>query len=244
MAMRVVHIDADEARRERFRRALANTSFELVKQAADAGSAIAAVTDVWPDILVISLSIPSALVAVGGALDVISAVLAGPEDPAVIITCSDETRNLYLEARERGATAWIDENASQKQLLEVLRKVGDSAPGIDPARRERARFDARLISWYKKQRGSVFRKVRPGTIQDISGGGVKMSTVEEMPVGTKLILRLKLPTADHPIKVHAAVAWSSPDATRKSYDVGLQFTGMSDASRSSIEVYIARRLAE
>ncbi|TAM57983.1 PilZ domain-containing protein [bacterium] len=87
-----------------------------------------------------------------------------------------------------------------------------------------------------------------GWINDLSGGGVKLVTEEDLPAGGVVMLRFKLPESSEPIDARGRVVLSYRDCPRGSYALGVTFVAIDARQRERIVRYVQmvqlRRLQE
>ena len=74
--------------------------------------------------------------------------------------------------------------------------------------------------------------------EDISLGGLRLSTPQAMPLGVDLWINLGLPLIPFPMNAIATVMWSRPVATG-GYQSGLQFSGINQADLAKVEGFLA-----
>ncbi|HVA36779.1 MAG TPA: PilZ domain-containing protein [Candidatus Dormibacteraeota bacterium] len=73
-----------------------------------------------------------------------------------------------------------------------------------------------------------------GTINDISGGGVKLTADERLPTMGAVVLRFTLPESDDAIHVRARVVLSYPERPRGRHAHGVTFTVIDPPTRERI----------
>lgn len=242
MAKRVVFVEPDAIKRDAFAKHFEGTRYQLVMSVSTGAQALKAIEQVTPDILVLSLD--TSYVAQGeqeGVLGLLITILGLPASPKVIACCNAATRELWPKAKRLGVMAVIAEGTPRAEILETLRLVEETGNGMDALRRSRLRLKAHLVGWYKKPNDGFFKKMEPATVGDISGSGVGISTVENIPLGSVLKLDLTLPSEKKPIKTNAEVVWVEP--AKRQYRIGLRFSKMSDVDREKLEAYIHSRVA-
>lgn len=244
MGKRLLHVEPNASERTRFAQALEGTRYDAVVGAETADDAVALIEELRPDIVVLSLAtLGGQRVAQSGPLELLSNILSRPRPPLVVVSHPPGTGHLWPEARRRGAAAAVNKHASRKDLLEALRNAETFRPGVDPLRRKRVRLRVCLIGWYKKPGDGFFKKMQPANVEDISGDGLGLNTVEAIPQGASLKLNLQLPNLDKPIRANAEVVWSRLVAEDRTYRLGLRFTKMSDEAHAALDAYIQKRLA-
>jgi Tfp pilus assembly protein PilZ len=82
----------------------------------------------------------------------------------------------------------------------------------------------------------------PITSQDISEGGLQISTGRELIPGSQLLVILQLPWIKPKLEISAEVVWvkAAPD-NKDMFNVGVKFLFMNDAHRLKIKDYVERR---
>lgn len=85
-----------------------------------------------------------------------------------------------------------------------------------------------------------------GYMKDISAGGMRLGTEEELDRHATMSLQLKLPGIDIPIQVAGIIVWSSEVVAGlvfKSlyYEAGIKFTEITDRDRDKINQYVVSR---
>lgn len=242
MPKRFIFVEPDAIKRDAFAKHFVDTRYQLVLSASTGVQALKAIERMTPGILVLSLDTPyTAEGEKGGVLSLLVTILDLPTPPRVIASCGTTTRELWPRAKRLGAMAAITENMTSAEILETFRQVEETGKGMDALRRRRLRLKEHLVGWYKPPNAGFFKKMQPATILDISGSGVGISTLENIPVGSSLKLNLTLPSGKKPIKTNATVMWAEP--VKRQYRMGLRFAAMTDADREKLEAYIQGRVA-
>lgn len=91
---------------------------------------------------------------------------------------------------------------------------------------------------------------KEGQRENISGGGIKLHSPEDLANGTLLKLQFELPEAYHPITIFAIgeVVWSKglrkTIANKKMYEVGVKFISIKEADRQKIVRYVFKKQRE
>ena len=78
-----------------------------------------------------------------------------------------------------------------------------------------------------------------GFSQNISGGGLFVSTSALQPIGSLINIRFKLATHQSPVEVEAIVRWIRD--MKDTSGMGLQFTRLTDDARQAIDAFIGQR---
>ncbi|NQT46737.1 MAG: PilZ domain-containing protein [Candidatus Omnitrophica bacterium] len=76
--------------------------------------------------------------------------------------------------------------------------------------------------------------------KNISEGGVKFVANEFLPLASRLVMEISLPTVPRPIKAIAKVAWVRKTAVAEQYEVGNQFLEISRDDKNHLTDYINR----
>jgi uncharacterized protein (TIGR02266 family) len=83
-----------------------------------------------------------------------------------------------------------------------------------------------------------------GLTQDLSKGGLFVATPQMCPIGTRVKLRMILPTSSKPIDVLTEVRWlRTQDLSNEGgkAGVGLMFLQMSPEAAAAVQAYLAQR---
>jgi uncharacterized protein (TIGR02266 family) len=81
-----------------------------------------------------------------------------------------------------------------------------------------------------------------GFTNDISEGGLFISTYNIQPAGAVLDIEFNLPDSDDPIRVQAVVRWvREPSPTIETPGIGVQFVDLTPADRRRIERFVKHR---
>ncbi len=78
---------------------------------------------------------------------------------------------------------------------------------------------------------------------DLGGGGVRLATAEDLPLGTVLLLRLHLPTADRVVVARGRIVLSFYNANEQRYLHGIAFTQIDPRDQSEIRAYVEEQVA-
>ena len=77
-----------------------------------------------------------------------------------------------------------------------------------------------------------------GNAVDLSGGGLRVVTKNDLSAGQNVTLRFTLPEGEHEMMVRARVVLSFFDAGKQQFAHGVAFTQIAAADQSSIVEYI------
>ena len=114
-----------------FRDGLENTlradpGFEIVGSGASAGDALRLCQDLLPDMLLLDINIP------GGGLNVLPRLGAAcPVTQVVMLTASEEEDDV-LSALKAGARGYILKGVAARELIRILRSIGQGEPYVTP----------------------------------------------------------------------------------------------------------------
>ena len=137
----------------------------------------------------------------------------------------------------------ITKDYTRTAMLEALHRLEESDPTHALMRRRRVRFDVDLTGWFKGPEDGIFKKMKPATVVDLSGTGVKLQVDEDLPQGAVVRLRIALPNTSKPISAMAQVAWHEQFSEANVAILGLRFTQMSAAERQDLEAFIEHLLS-
>jgi c-di-GMP-binding flagellar brake protein YcgR len=112
----------------------------------------------------------------------------------------------------------------------------DVAPGAsEPSKRQFFRASVALPTQYELVGRSG---ARTGTIKDMSGGGVRLVTEEDIQPGTVVEVRFTLGGDSAPRRARGRIVLSFFDASEKKYGHGVAFTGIDRGDQEAIVQYI------
>jgi len=80
---------------------------------------------------------------------------------------------------------------------------------------------------------------RTGEANDLGGGGMRLATAEDLPLGAVLLMRFRLPGSDHEIPLRGRIVLSFYNAVEKQYFHGIAFTQIDPRDQDHIVNYIA-----
>jgi hypothetical protein len=75
--------------------------------------------------------------------------------------------------------------------------------------------------------------------EDISLGGLRISSPAMLPQGSDLLVNLELPKIPIPVSALASLMWSRPSLEGGSYQNGLKFTAINNADLARVEGFLA-----
>ena len=80
---------------------------------------------------------------------------------------------------------------------------------------------------------------RAGSSSDLGGGGVRLATDEDLPLGSILMLRFPLPGVDRAVIVRGRIVLSFYNAEDKRFMHGIAFTSIDPRDQEEIVRYVA-----
>lgn len=91
-----------------------------------------------------------------------------------------------------------------------------------------------------------YRKIgspRSGSLSyDISGGGLRLLSLEFIPLATKLLVEIPLEYPMKTINALAHVVWVKKRSFAEQYDLGLEFVDISSEDQKDLVNYVERNL--
>jgi DNA-binding NarL/FixJ family response regulator len=125
----MVLADGSAIVRAGIRRLLANTpEIQIVEEPADAESAIAAIKELRPDLVMLDFHLGS-----GSAVDVLRACHGMMPRPICIVHTQDTKPSIRAISYAAGADAFYDKGQDFAPLLRILQKLAAVQPGEVPA---------------------------------------------------------------------------------------------------------------
>jgi c-di-GMP-binding flagellar brake protein YcgR len=97
---------------------------------------------------------------------------------------------------------------------------------------------------YSREEGSGFGRGDDSASAeaiDLGGGGVRLATDEDLPLGTVLLLRFRLPNVDHEMVMRGRIVLSFYKADVKRFFHGIAFTQIDPADQAQIIQYVEER---
>jgi c-di-GMP-binding flagellar brake protein YcgR len=79
---------------------------------------------------------------------------------------------------------------------------------------------------------------KTGKSSDLGGGGIRLATDEDLPLGSVLMLRFTLPSASHEIVARGRIVLSFYNAEDKRYFHGIAFTQIDPREQAEIVEYV------
>ena len=83
---------------------------------------------------------------------------------------------------------------------------------------------------------------KAGSSNDLGGGGIRLSTDEDLPLGTVLMLHFPVPGVDREMVVKGRIVLSFYDAEDKRFLHGVAFTQIDPRDQEEIVKYVAAEI--
>jgi len=80
---------------------------------------------------------------------------------------------------------------------------------------------------------------KTGESSDLGGGGIRLSTDEDLPLGAVLLLRFRIPAVDREIVARGRIVLSFYNAEDQSFFHGIAFTQIDPRDQEEIVRYVA-----
>lgn len=85
-------------------------------------------------------------------------------------------------------------------------------------------------------------ETRMAQASDLGGGGIRVSTDEDLPLGSVLLLRFALPAAEREVVVRGRIVLSFYNAEEKRFLHGVAFTQIDPRDQEEIIKYVAAEI--
>ncbi|GAC1308449.1 MAG: hypothetical protein NVS2B3_17170 [Vulcanimicrobiaceae bacterium] len=105
-----------------------------------------------------------------------------------------------------------------------------------PYRRRYVRVSVATAISYTRDGDDV---AKVGYSSDLGGGGVRLATDEDLPLGSVLMLRFPLPAAERQVVVRGRIVLSFYNAEDKRFMHGIAFTSIDPRDQEEIVRYVA-----
>jgi c-di-GMP-binding flagellar brake protein YcgR len=79
---------------------------------------------------------------------------------------------------------------------------------------------------------------------DLGGGGVRLATAEDLPLGTVLLLRFRVPEVEHVVVARGRIVLSFYNANEHRFLHGVAFTQIDPRDQDEIRSFVERIVAE
>jgi c-di-GMP-binding flagellar brake protein YcgR len=111
-----------------------------------------------------------------------------------------------------------------------------SSDGATPYRRRYVRVAVDSPVSYVRE-GS--EQAKQGHSSDLGGGGIRLATAEDLPLGSVLTLRFKIPGGDQEVVARGRIVLSFFNADDKQFFHGIAFTQIDPRDQDAIIRYVA-----
>jgi c-di-GMP-binding flagellar brake protein YcgR len=108
--------------------------------------------------------------------------------------------------------------------------------GEAPYRRRYVRVDVDLPVSYSRESSETSKQ---GSSSDLGGGGIRLATDEDLPLGDVLLLRFRLPTVERELIARGRIVLSFYNSENKLYFHGIAFTRIDPRDQDEIIRYVA-----
>lgn len=106
-------------------------------------------------------------------------------------------------------------------------------------RRKYPRIDTHIPVKFRKLSQTAGASGLDSISKDLSEGGIRIRTPEFIAMAMRLILEMRTPVSDEPLKVIFKVAWIRKDETTDEYELGGKFLEMSKDDKKALLDYIS-----
>lgn len=110
-----------------------------------------------------------------------------------------------------------------------------------PERRQQPRVNTTMSVQYRGIR-QASDAVVTAIARDISTGGVRLLVNEFISVFTRLVLDIAIPFAPKPVRVVSKIAWVRKRPYGEQYEVGAQFTDISEEDKRGLFDFVERSI--
>jgi len=111
-----------------------------------------------------------------------------------------------------------------------------SSHGAAPYRRRYVRVAVSTTVSYTREGEET---AKTGHSSDLGGGGIRLATEEDLPLGTVLTMRFPLPEGSREVVARGRIVLSFYNAESKQYFHGIAFTHIDPRDQESIIQYVA-----
>jgi len=113
---------------------------------------------------------------------------------------------------------------------------GSARGGEAPYRRRFVRVASEFSVSYSREGGDDSKQ---GQSADIGGGGVRVATDEDLPLGAVLMLRFRVPNSEREMVARGRIVLSFYNAEEQRYFHGISFTHIDPRDQEEIIRYVA-----
>jgi c-di-GMP-binding flagellar brake protein YcgR len=106
--------------------------------------------------------------------------------------------------------------------------------------RKYVRARVKLPVWYTREDAVGARIAEPKQAEaiDLGGGGVRLATDEDLPLGTVLLLRFRVPATDRELVMRGRIVLSFYNANEQRFFHGIAFTQIDPRDQDEIVRYV------
>jgi c-di-GMP-binding flagellar brake protein YcgR len=108
--------------------------------------------------------------------------------------------------------------------------------GEAPYRRRYVRVDVDVPVSYARENGEA---AKHGSSSDLGGGGIRLASDEDLPLGEVLLLRFRLPTVERELIARGRIVLSFYNSDSQLYYHGIAFTHIDPRDQEEIIRYVA-----
>jgi len=101
---------------------------------------------------------------------------------------------------------------------------------------------ANLVGYAENGAGRFFTLLGSAVSVDLSESGVRLRTVEPLPIGSNLTFDLKLAGAVH--RVQGRVIWGEELDPDRAYEFGVRFAEIDDATLKQLRLYVSAKQSQ
>ena len=101
---------------------------------------------------------------------------------------------------------------------------------------------ANLVSYADRQSGAVYSLLGAAVTVDLSETGLRLKTVEPLPIGSTLTFDLKIASEVH--RLQGRVVWGEELERDRDYEFGVSLEGVPEEARKLLRLFVSVRLNE
>jgi hypothetical protein len=111
-------------------------------------------------------------------------------------------------------------------------------PRRDPNRRRAARVRvSNLVGYADRRSGRFYSLLGSAVTIDLSDSGVRLRTVEPLPIGSTITLDLKVASDVH--RLDGRVIWGKETVRDEEYEFGIEFEELEPKLKESLRLYVS-----
>jgi c-di-GMP-binding flagellar brake protein YcgR len=103
------------------------------------------------------------------------------------------------------------------------------------------RLDCSMPVQYKRI-GSDDEDFSQTLTRDISEGGIRMIVEEYVPINSRITLIASFPFKNKKVKAFSKIVWSKRHSVQTSYELGVEFIGITTTARKDIAQFVKTKL--